>query len=417
MPSTLALPSPDRLERGTPLRVLDVTDFYSDTVSGGVKTYLHAKAEYLAAHGVEHVMVVPGPVTATETLGATRIHRIRGSSLAVSRAYRVMFSVSRLRDVLDRERPDVVEVGSPFIVPHLLRAATRGRPIPTVGFYHADIVRTFAEPYVPNRLAAPVRVIARMAARRLVRHIYRRFDATVAASRSVVRELESLGVPHVRTVGLGVDLETFRPRSAERAERRRAWGVDADVPVGIYAGRFCAEKRLDVLLNGHGLIPEADRPHLVLVGGGPWLDRLREVAAARPRLTLRPYVHGRDELAGAYNAADFYLAPGPGETFGLAIAEAMACGLPVVVVDRAAAPDRVRGSGVGELYAHGDAPSAAAALRRMTARVAANGADGTGPGTELRRRARAHAEEHFDWARTFRTLVDLYRELAAVRTA
>jgi len=417
MSSTLTLPSSNRLERGAPLRVLDVTDFYSDTVSGGVKTYLHAKSDHLAQRGVEHVMVVPGPATETEMMGATRIHRIRGSSLAMSRAYRVMFSVSRLREVLLREQPDVVEVGSPFIVPHLLRAATRDLPVPTVGFYHADIVRTFAEPYVPNRLAAPVRVLARMAARRLVRHIHRRFDATVAASESVAGELQSLGVPRVRTVGLGVDLDTFRPRPGPYDDIRRLWGVDEGVPVGMYAGRFCAEKRLDVLLEGHALLPEAERPHLVLVGGGPWLDRLRGLAATRPRLTLRPYVHGRDELARLYGAADFYLAPGPGETFGLSIAEAMACGLPVVVVDRASAPDRVRGSGVGELYTHGDAASAAQALRRMADRIKAGGPDSSDGASALRRRARAHAEKHFDWARTFDTLVELYEELAAVRTA
>lgn len=410
MRSTLTLPTSNRLRRGAPLRVLDVTDFYSDTVSGGVKTYLHAKSEHLARRGVEHVMVVPGPTTGMESLGATRVHRIRGSSLPVSRAYRVMLSVSRLREVLDREQPDVVEVGSPFIVPHLLRAATRDRAIPTVGFYHADIVRTFAEPYVPNRLAAPVRVLARMAARRLVRHIYRRFDATVAASQSVARELEALGVPRVRTVGLGVDLETFRPRPEGCEQIRKTWGVADGVPAGIFVGRFCAEKRLDVLLAGHALLPEAERPHLVLVGGGPWLDRLRDLAATRPRLTLRPYVKDRDELARLYSAADFYLAPGPGETFGLSIAEAMACGLPAVVVDRAAAPDRVHGSGAAELYEHGDPDSAAGALRRMTARV------GTPNGlyTSLRGRARMHAEEHFDWTQTFDALVGLYRELAAV---
>lgn len=402
MPATVPPPSRSRTRRGAPLRVLDVTDFYSETVSGGVKTYLHAKADHLAELGVEHVMVVPGAEDETTSLGATRMHRIQGSVLAVSKAYRVMFSVSRLREILLREKPDVIEVGSPFLVPHLLARAMRDRPVPTVGFYHADIVRTFAEPYVPSRLAAPLRVVARTAARRLVRWVYRGFDATVAASRSVSRELRSLGVPRVHTVGLGVDLETFRPHPPADRLDPSAWDVDEGVPVGIYAGRFCAEKRLDVLLEGHATLPPEERPHLVLVGGGPWLDRIAALAEHRPRLTLLPYVQERAELARLYASADFYLAPGPGETFGLSIAEAMACGLPVVAVDRAAAPDRVEGSGVGELYRHGDARSAGAALRRMASRLH--------PG--LRSRARAHAEAHFDWTHTFAALVDLYRELA-----
>ncbi len=74
------------------------------------------------------------------------------------------------------------------------------------------------------------------------------------------------------------------------------------------------------------------RPHLVLVGGGPHQARLEELARERPRLTLLPFVKDRGELARLYASADFYLATGPGETFGLSIAEALACGLPGVAV-------------------------------------------------------------------------------------
>ena len=388
-----------------PLRVLDVTDFYSDTVSGGVKTYLHAKAAALARMGVDHAIVVPGDHTGVTELGATRLHRVKGPVLPVSSAYRVMLSPTELRRVIDAERPDVIEVGSPFLVPHLVRSADRRRR-PTVGFYHADIVRTFAEPYVPNRVAAPLRVTARVAARRLVRSVYGRFDATVAASASVASELRTLGVSNVRTVGLGVDLETFRPRPEHEHLDPARWGVDPDVPLGIYVGRFCAEKRLDVLLDGHARTPMERRPHLLLVGGGPHLERLRVRARARPRVTIVPYVRDRDGLARLYASADFYVAPGPGETFGLAIAEAMACGLPVVAVDRGAAPDRIEGSGVGELYDHDDPASATLALERMVARLEQG----------LRARARAHAESTFSWTRTFESLVSLYRELSAVST-
>lgn len=385
-------------------RILDITDFYSDTTSGGVKTYLHAKAEALASMGVRHAIVVPGERTGIESLGATRLYRVRGPTLAMSRAYRVMHSSGALREVLRVERPDVIEVGSPFIVPHLVRRVSSGRHV-TIGFYHADLVRTFAEPYVPNRLAAPLRVAARTAARRLIRRVYGGFDVTIAASESVADELRGLGVPNVRVIGLGVDLRTFRPIPTEERLDPASLGADEGVPVGIYVGRFCAEKRLDVLLEGHVRIPLPARPHLVLVGGGPLAERLQAYARARPRLSVLPYVRDRNELARIYGSADFYVAAGPGETFGLAIAEAMACGLPVVAVRRGAAPDRIAGAGAGELYEHGDPHSAALALEAICARLSA----------EMRRRARAHAEKTFDWAGTFSSLVSLYRELVAGR--
>jgi alpha-1,6-mannosyltransferase len=393
--------------RARPLRVLDVTDFYSDSVSGGVKTYLNAKASALADAGVEHAAVVPGEADGLEALGPSRLHRIRGRTVPISRGYRVMLSAGALRRIIERERPDLVEVGSPFVIPHLVERATRTAPLPTVGFYHADVVRTFAEPYVPSRWAAPLRVAARTAARALVQRVYRRFDVTVAASESVAAELRALGVPRVRRIGLGVDLQTFHPLAPEQRIPAVTWDAEPGVPVGVYAGRFCAEKRLDVLLAGHARVPIERRPHLLLIGGGPLLAETRRTAEREPRLTVLPYVSERADLARILASADFYLAPGPGETFGLAIAEALACGLPVVVVDRGAGIDRLSGSDAGEAYRHGDPESAAAALERMVARL--------GPG--LRARARAHAERSFDWTATFDRLIELYHEVAAGRAA
>jgi alpha-1,6-mannosyltransferase len=239
-----------------------------------------------------------------------------------------------------------------------------------------------------------------------VSRVYSAFDVTVASSPSVARELRALGVPRVRHVSLGVDLETFRPAGEEELPGREAMGIPDDGrPVGIYAGRFCAEKRLDVLLDGHALLPVESRPHLLLVGGGPHRDRLERLARERPRVHLHPYVQDREHLARLYAASDFYAAPGPGETFGLSIAEAMACGLPVLVVDRGAAPDRVGDSGCGEPYTHGRPGSCARAMATLVDRLS----------PDLRQRARAHAEVTYGWAATFDRLVELYRELAGAR--
>jgi alpha-1,6-mannosyltransferase len=393
-------------------RILDVTDFYSDSVSGGVKTYLHAKAQRLPSHGFAHSIVVPGAHDEAQVLDAARLHRVRGPSLPTSRGYRLMLRSGPLRAILERERPSVVEVGSPFIVPALLRRAMASMHIPTIGFYHADLVRTFAEPYVPHRLAAPVRVVTRSAARRFVRTVYDGFDVTVAASRSVAEELRSLGVRRVRHISLGVDLETFHPGAASHfgALDRAALGIEPSVPVGLFVGRFCAEKRLDVVLDGHRRIPLADRPHLIFVGGGPHSERIRLRAESEPRLSVLPYVSDRAQLAALYASADFYVAAGPGETFGLAIGEALACGLPVVTVQRGAAPDRVERSGASVGYTHGDPDSAAQALGAMRRWVVRDRA-------ELRQRARSHAEATLDWNRTVAELADLYRELIEQRAA
>lgn len=395
--------SPCRTGEGTRgLHVLDVTDFYSESTSGGVKTYLHAKARALAELGVRHTVIVPGATTETTSLGASRLHSVAARAIPMAPAYRAWLSGSVLQELVRRARPDVVEIGSPFLVPRLLGPTLAALGIPRVGFYHADVVRTFAEPYVPHRAAAPIRVVARCLARRLVRTVYRRFDATVASSSSVAEELQSLGVPRVHTIGLGVDLHQFRPRPEARDPWRKAWNVPDDRAVGIYVGRFCAEKRLDVLLDGHRHLSAERRPVLVLVGGGPLESRIRERARHQEGLLVLPYERDRDHLARMYAGADFYLAPGPGETFGLSIGEGLASGLPVLCVARGAGPDRLVGSDVGETYRHGHPASAAQAMIRLVARLDAG----------LSAAARHHAERTLDWRHTFERLVDLYGHLA-----
>jgi len=324
------------------LRVLDVTIFYAP-VSGGVRTYLDTKAEYFQDGHLRHSMVVPGPRWDWHAMGRTMVHRVPGIPIPFTPGYRLMRSARILERILHEERPHVIEVGSPFVVPLLLRRATRGRTVPTLGFYHADLVRTYVEPYVRG-LPTGAQEGFRRLARGLVRSVYSRFQVTVAASAAVARELEELGLENVERVPLGVDLKAFHPSA----------------------------------------------------------PGLREVAEGREDVTVLPVISSKKELARVYAGSDFYLAAGPGETFGLAVAEAMASGLPLLGVDSGAVVDRVKDSGAGELYGRDDADSCAQAMKRMM----------KAPRTDLARRARAYAEDELGWSRTFQHLTALYEELA-----
>ncbi len=399
------------------LSVVDVTSFFSETASGGVRTYLTAKARALSRPGVRHTIVVPGERTGFEEWEGGTLARIGSPVFPLAPAYRQLVDWRALRDVFETVNPSVIEVGGPFSEPILVRLALDGRRVPVVGFYHADLVRTFAEPFVDHAVLSPLRAILRVGARGMIRAVYNRFDATVCASSSMFRELRALGVKNVHEVPLGVDLETFRPLDREDggalsdpggadpvSPRDDAPPLPArnGAPVAVYVGRICPEKRLDVLLDGHALLPREEQPNLFLVGDGNIRDSMAARARDGGRVTLLPYVSDREQLVRVYNAADYYVAPGPGETFGLSIGEAMACGLPVLCVGRGAGPDRVEGSGASELYRHGDPADVARSLRAMRRHL----------GPEARKRARAHAERTLDWAVTFDRLLALYDQLA-----
>ena len=381
------------------LRILDITIFYAP-VSGGVRTYLDTKAEFFRNSHLRHSMVVPGPRWDWHAMGRTMVHRVPGIPIPFTPGYRLMRSARILERVLHEERPHVIEVGSPFVVPLLLRRATRGRSVPTLGFYHADLVRTYVEPYVRG-LPTGAQEGFRRLARGLVRSVYSRFQVTVAASAAVARELEELGLENVERVPLGVDLEAFHPSHRDPDLRQRL-GIPPGRPMALFAGRLCPEKGLDVVVGAHGSMDPGARPHLLFVGEGPSAPGLREVAEGREDVTVLPVISSKKELARVYASSDFYLAAGPGETFGLAVAEAMASGLPLVGVDSGAVVDRVKDSGAGELYGRNDADSCARAMKRMM----------KAPRADLSRRARAYAEDEMGWSRTFQHLTTLYEELA-----
>jgi alpha-1,6-mannosyltransferase len=75
----------------------------------------------------------------------------------------------------------------------------------------------------------------------------------------------------------------------------------------------------------------------------------------------------RTTLARTLASADACLHGSAAETYGLAVAEAVCAGLPVVAPDRGGAAALVR-AGAGELYSAGDAKGCAAAILRLLAR-------------------------------------------------
>ena len=75
-------------------------------------------------------------------------------------------------------------------------------------------------------------------------------------------------------------------------------------------------------------------------GEGPHLDEIRAVAADAP-VRFHGFIAGRDDLSRRIAAADVSLSVCPGETFGLAVLEALASGTPVVTADRGGARELV----------------------------------------------------------------------------
>ena len=378
------------------IRVLDISEYYGET-SGGVRTYLTEKSRYVEARpALEQVLVVPGAADALRATRGVRQYTVRGPVIPTQAPYRVMLASRKVARIIDRERPDLIELGSAYLVPWLVLKTARRSNIPLTWFYHGHLPRIVA-PELGNA-PAPSRWLAAAAAR-YVAAIGRRVDLTLVASDFARADLERFGVERVTRIPLGVDADTFHPARRERsAGTRRQLGL-GDGPLALYTGRFTTEKHLHVAVEGWRRLRHRDAT-LLLIGAGPLRQRLERMAVGTGVRVLR-FEHDRERLADLYAAADLYLAPGPAETFGLSAHEAMASGTPVLSVDSGGVAEQVHRSGAGAVYPLGNAAGLAEAADALLDGDLGVHGD----------RARAFIAAHHRWDAVFDRLFAIYRGL------
>lgn len=386
---------PPRLRPAADIGVLDITEFYGDT-TGGVRTYLREKAAYVEARPqLRQVLALPGSRDAISESAGVRVYRLKGPVVPMQAPYRFMLATRSNRRIVVHERPNVIEVGSPGLVPWIVRLAARGLEIPVVAFYHSNFPRVFSPwPELAPWWLRKIHDWSWGYARRIDRH----FAHTIVCSRFVADDLQRAGIDRVALIPLGVDLVRYNPRRrAKREEVRALYGLPSGLVAG-FVGRFAPEKELGVLIAGWAEVYRRTGAVLALVGDGPQRQLLDERTAGAPWIRFLPYERDRDRVADLLAAFDIYVAPSSNETFGLAPLEALASGTPVLSADRGGISEQVEASGAGERFASGSASDlSAAAVRLLGSDLAALGA-----------RGRAHAEAHHEWNSVFDRIFALY---------
>lgn len=323
-----------------PLKICDMTQFYGDG-TGGIKTYLQRKRAYIRDEtSCRHVLVTPGERDGEVRDGRLSHYHVAAPPIPVCPAYRFIVRPDKVLSILEREKPDIIELGSLYLLPWVAFRYGRRHGTPVVAFYHTDFPRAYLErPLAERRLNGPASA-ARRLGDRYVRFLARRCSGVIAASNAVARRLESMGIRNVTAIPLGVDADVFHP-ARRSAETRRRLGLDPEDVLVLYAGRIDREKRVSVLLSAFSLIGDCWPGLFVIMGDGPLKETVIREAAVNRRIRYIPYVSDRGEFAAILASADIYVTAGPDETFGLSVAEAQASGLAVVGVSAGALIDRV----------------------------------------------------------------------------
>ena len=206
---------------------------------------------------------------------------------------------------------------------------------------------------------------------RLVHALLRRASAVICVSETVAAALRSAGVDVVVIPnGVRVPAEV---------------GASAEPPEVLYVGRLSPEKNVDTLVEAVGDL------NLVVAGDGPLRERVPNALGAVPHA----------EVERLLERASVVVSPCEREGFGLAAAEAMAFGRPVVAAAGGALLELVADGETGLLVP----PRDAAALREAVERLLGD--------RELRERlgraARERARERFGWDGVIERTLEVYR--------
>jgi alpha-1,6-mannosyltransferase len=388
------------------VKICDLTQFYSP-LSGGVKRYVHEKIAYIDKHsaGDEHVLIVPGPKTEVTTNARSRIYSIHSPLLSRTSRYRALLNLRAIEEILERERPDIIESSDPYQIGWKAIAVGRSLKIPVVGFYHSH----FPEAY----LRGSTKFLGRRGTHRAmkltrayVRKLYNRFQATLVPSENLAGVLFEWGVRNVRTVRLGVNTDIFKPMPDDGKATRASLGVARRQKLLLYVGRLAGEKNTQTLFRAFEFLQRSRSGefHLLIIGDGPQRKELRQLQSRNygKDVSWIQYCTDSADLARYYRAADLFVHPGVQETFGLVALESQACGTSVV---------GIRGSYMDQIICH-DQESWA---RGNSAEALADAIEGacTKKLSMLGESAARAAQNLYSWPRVFEELFCIYRETCA----
>ncbi len=346
------------------MRIALVSDAWAPQVNGVVRTLTEVVAR-IRRMGHEVATITPGQFATIACPGYAEIRL-------------ALFPYHRMAKLLRAATPEIVHIATEGPLGWAARRWCRRNRIPFTTAFHTRF---------PDYLAARTGLSADWFWPAM-RRFHAGARATLAATPSLVAELEGRGFGNVRLWSRGVDLAAFGqpfPRPPELANLPR--------PIMLYVGRIAVEKGLPDFL---GLSLPGTK---LVVGDGPALGHYAEQYRDAKFLGA---LHG-ERLVEAYKAADIFVFPSKTDTFGLVVIEALASGLPVAAYPAQGPLDILGIDGRGGLE-RVEGPAGA---------LDENLADAIARAGACRREDCIALAQHFDWDQCAAQFLDAMRGAAA----
>jgi len=224
----------------------------------------------------------------------------------------------------------VAEIGDPKVI-HIATSAAVGVAgavaarrlrLPAVGCYHTDLQR-YGRLYGRSLMGRPGEWLGGLVTGWCDRLAYGRCEAFCVPSPSAAQTVRTFYRGVTEVIPNPIDVEWFKPAPTRTGAFRDKYGRPG-VLLAAVIGRMAREKNLDLVCK---LLGDDDRIRLVFVGDGPYAETLKK----RWGVQVTGFLHG-GELLEAFQQSDLFVQLSTTETFGLSLVEALAAGLPAVVL-------------------------------------------------------------------------------------
>jgi 1,2-diacylglycerol 3-alpha-glucosyltransferase len=343
------------------MRVLFTTESYYPIIDGGA----------VAQHRIVHALINRGHdvrVIAPAFSFSNTVEDDKGSTIYRPRAFVLPFYMNNkyhvapfpffyVKRVIDEFQPEIINVCSPYPISICAGILAKKKGIPIVGSIHI----------LPENILAPFtdtswyHAMVRYTWRYLI-YFYKRVDWATVPTQTGAEMYTSRGlrVP-ITAISNGVDTAMFSPKNNGGYLLDR-FGIPPK-PLVLYSGRMNQEKNVDVLIRAIPRVLEQVDAHFLFCGSGglkPELMKLTRDLKVEDHTTFIEFLDWAD-YPNVYALADVFVMPAESELQSIVTLEAVASGVPPVVVNKGAVPELVSNSN-GFLFDPGDSEQLASRI-------------------------------------------------------
>jgi len=305
-----------------------------------------------------------------------KIHRIQSLPLSEPLIPLPLPGKKALRQIVEKFKPDLMHTHHPFLLGKTALKIAKEKNIPIVMTYHS-----MYEEYIHYIPLLPEKILKKYVIRN-VKNFANQLNAIVAPSESIFKILHERNFkPPVQVIPTGINPEYFVTPPSARLTTRDNWGINEKDIIIISFARLAKEKNFNLLMEAFSQVLKKTSfaVKLVLGGDGPAKSSLQNLAKKLgiEKNTIFTGDIPHEDVPKFLAGGDIFAYPSLSETQGLVTLEALASGLPAVVVDAPGNRDVVENNVCGlvsgtDLYSFSSALIKLVSKKELRMKLASN---------------------------------------------